>query len=205
DQADYQHIPEATSLDSMPGFSKEDRIKDGSVVVDTGELVDTFLNDQSLLEKIADTINKSFEAQKETDNILESKVLDPPTLEKALDSTQSDPQIKNILDEFLVFNVDNADIGKKPSINDQQDSIKSRLRSAKKKDDVPSKLKKNNLNITKQMVYGNEECLKVDNNIVLIHEGNIRTTAFENYDLLSNQLVIQSSDPYNFDSTKTES
>ncbi|KAL5236401.1 hypothetical protein ACI65C_003811 [Semiaphis heraclei] len=204
DQAEYQHIPEATSLDSMPGFSKEDRIKDGSVVVDTGELVDTFLNDQSLLEKIADTINKSFEAQKETDNILESKVLDPPTLEKALDSTQSDPQIKNILDEFLVFNVDNTDIGKKASTNDQQDSIKSRLRSARKKDDMPSKLKKNNLNITKQIIYGNEECLKVDNNIVLIHEGNIRTTAFENYDLLSNQLVIQSSDPYNFDSTKTE-
>jgi len=71
-------------------------------------------------------------------------------------------------------------------------------------DDVPSKLKKNNLNITKQIVNGNEECLKVDNNIVLIHEGNIRTTAFENYDLLSNQLVIQSSDPYNFDSTKIE-
>jgi len=85
----------------MPGLSKEDRIKDSSVIIDTGELVDTFLNDQSLLEKIADTINKSFEAQKETDNVLESKVLDPPTLEKALDSTQSDPQIKNILDEFL--------------------------------------------------------------------------------------------------------
>jgi hypothetical protein len=85
----------------MPGLSKEDRIKDSSVIIDTGELVDTFLNDQSLLEKIADTINKSFEAQKETDNVLETKVLDSPTLEKALDSTQSDPQIKNILDEFL--------------------------------------------------------------------------------------------------------
>lgn len=101
DHTEYQQIPEATSLDSMPGLSKEDRIKDSSVIIDTGELVDTFLNDQSLLEKIADTINKSFEAQKETDNVLESKVLDPPTLEKALDSTQSDPQIKNILDEFL--------------------------------------------------------------------------------------------------------
>jgi len=101
-QAKHQKIPEATSLDSMPGLLfKEDGKKDGSVIIDTGELVDTFLNDQSLLEKIADTINKSFEAQKETDNILESKVLDPPTLEKALDSTQSDPQIKNILDEFL--------------------------------------------------------------------------------------------------------
>jgi len=85
----------------MPGLSKEDRIKDSSVIIDTGELVDTFLNDQSLLEKIADTINKSFEAHKETDNVLETKVLDSPTLEKALDSTQSDPQIKNILDEFL--------------------------------------------------------------------------------------------------------
>lgn len=71
-------------------------------------------------------------------------------------------------------------------------------------DDVPSKIKKNNLNITKHVVYGNEECLKVDNNIVLIHEGNIRTTAFDNYDLLSNQLVIQSNDSYNFDTAKIE-
>lgn len=205
DHTEYQQIPEATSLNSMPGLSKEDRIKDSSVIIDTGELVDTFLNDQSLLEKIADTINKSFEAQKETDNVLESKVLDPPTLEKALDSTQSDPQIKNILDEFLVFNVDNTDIGKKTCNDDQLDSIKSRLRSARKKDDVPSKLKKNNFNIPKHIAYGNEECTKVDNNIVLIHEGNMRTTVFENYDLLSNQLVLQSSDSYNFDSSKIES
>lgn len=86
----------------MPGLSKEDKSKDNCVVIDTGELVDTFLNDQSLLEKIADTINKSIETQKETDDCIQNdKVLDPPTLEKALDSTQSDPQIKNILDEFL--------------------------------------------------------------------------------------------------------
>lgn len=85
----------------MPGLSKEDRIKDSSVVIDTGELVDTFLSDQNLLEKIADTINKSIEIQKETSSIHEGNVLDPPTLEKALDSTQSDPQIKNVLDEFL--------------------------------------------------------------------------------------------------------
>lgn len=85
----------------MPGLSKDDRIKDSSVIIDTGELVDTFLSDQSLLEKIADTINKSIETQKETSNIQEGNVLDPPTLEKALDSTQSDPQIKNVLDEFL--------------------------------------------------------------------------------------------------------
>ncbi|XP_025205135.1 uncharacterized protein LOC112601640 [Melanaphis sacchari] len=204
DQTEYQQIPEATSLDSMPGLSKEDRIKDNSVIIDTSELADTLLNDQILLEKIADTINKSFEAQKETDNVLESKVLDPSTLEKALDSTQSDPHIKNILNEFLVFNVDNADIDKKACNDDQQDSIKSRLRSARKKDDVPSKLKKNNSNIPKHIVYGNEECMKVDNNIVLIHEGNIRSTVFDNYDLLSNQLVLQSSDSYNFDSSKIE-
>jgi len=90
----------------MPGLSKEDELKDGSVVIDTGELVDTFLNDQSLLEKLADTINKSLEAQRETDDLQKGKILDPPTLEKALDSTQSDPQIKNILDEFLgKFNI----------------------------------------------------------------------------------------------------
>lgn len=84
----------------MPGLSKEEVPKNCSVI-DTGELVDTFLNDQSLLEKLADTINKSIEAQKETDDLQEGKFLDPPTLEKALDSTQSDPQIKNVLDEFL--------------------------------------------------------------------------------------------------------
>lgn len=70
-------------------------------------------------------------------------------------------------------------------------------------DDVPTKLKKNNLNIPKHIVYGNEECMRVDNNIVLVHEGNIRTTIFENYNLLSNQFV-QSSDSYNFDSTNIE-
>ncbi|XP_029345669.1 uncharacterized protein LOC100572770 isoform X1 [Acyrthosiphon pisum] len=198
-QAEHQQIPEATPLDSMPGFSKEDKIKDGSVIIDTGELVDTFLNDQSLLEKIADTINKCFEAQKE----LES-VLDPPTLEKALDSAQSDPQIKNILDEFLVFNVDNTEIGKKACTNDHLDSIKSRLRSAKKKEDASNKLKKNNFNMPKNIVFDNEECMKVDNNIVLIHEGNIRTSTFDNYDLLSNQIVLQSNDLYSFNSTKIE-
>ncbi|XP_060872442.1 uncharacterized protein MAL13P1.304-like [Metopolophium dirhodum] len=197
DQTEHQQMPEATSLDSMPGFSKEDKIKDGSVIIDTGELVDTFLNDQSLLEKIADTINKCFEAQKELE-----RVLDPPTLEKALDSAQSDPQIKNILDEFLVFNVDNTEIGKKACTN--LDSIKSRLRSAKKKDDISNKLKKNNFNMPKHIVFDNEECMKVDNNIVLIHEGNIRTTTFDSYDLLSNQIVLQSSDLYNFNSTKIE-
>lgn len=81
-------------------MSKEDKyIKDNSIVIDTGELVDTFLNDQSLLEKIANTINKSIEIQKDVGQ--EDNILDPPTLEKALDSTQSDPQIKNVLDEFL--------------------------------------------------------------------------------------------------------
>lgn len=85
----------------MPGLSKDDRSKDNSVVIDTGELVDTFLNDKSLLEKIADTINKSIEGQKETNSIQQGYILDPPTLEKALDSTQADPQIKNVLDEFL--------------------------------------------------------------------------------------------------------
>lgn len=85
----------------MPGLSKEDRIKDNSVIIDTGELVDTFLSDKSLLEKIADTINKSIDIQKETNSDHEGKVLDPPSLEKALYSTQSEPQIKNILDEFL--------------------------------------------------------------------------------------------------------
>lgn len=86
----------------MPGLSKEDRPKDNSVVIDTGELVDTFLNDQNLLEKIAESINKSIEAQRgETNDVQEGKILNPPALEKALDSTQSDPQIKNVLDEFL--------------------------------------------------------------------------------------------------------
>lgn len=85
----------------MPGLSKEDKFKDNSIVVDTGELIDTLLNDQNLLEKIADTINKSISDQTEINIEQDSKILDTPTLEKALDSTQSDPQIKNVLDEFL--------------------------------------------------------------------------------------------------------
>lgn len=101
DQPEHVQTPEASSLLSMPGLSKEDRPKDSSDVIDTGELVDTLLNDHSLLEKIAKNINKSIEAQRETDDRQESKILDPPILEKALDSTQSDPEIKNILDEFL--------------------------------------------------------------------------------------------------------
>lgn len=71
-------------------------------------------------------------------------------------------------------------------------------------DDVSNKLKKNNFNMPKHIVYDNEECMKVDNKIVLIHEGNIRTTTFDSYDLLSNQIVLQSSDLYNFNSTKIE-
>jgi len=71
-------------------------------------------------------------------------------------------------------------------------------------DDVSSKLKKNNFNIPKHIVYGNEDCIKVDNNIILVHEGNIRGTVFENCDLLSNQLILQPSDSYNFNSTKIE-
>lgn len=102
DQLKCQLIPEATSLDSMPGFSEEKKPKDGSVVVDTTELIDTFLSDHSLLDKIAENINKSIEAQREIDIAQqEGKILDPPTLEKAIDCTQSDPQIKNVLDEFL--------------------------------------------------------------------------------------------------------
>lgn len=85
----------------MPGLSKENCPKDSSVIIDTGELVDTFLNDKSLLEKFADTINKSIEGQKEVDQVQDGIILDPPTLEKALGSTQAEPQIKNVLDEFL--------------------------------------------------------------------------------------------------------
>jgi len=71
-------------------------------------------------------------------------------------------------------------------------------------DDVSNKLKKNNFNMLKNIVYDNEQCMKVDSNIVLVHEGNIRTTTFDNYDLLSNQIVLQSTDLYNFNSTKIE-
>lgn len=88
----------------MPGLSKGDdkggEPIDSSVVIDTGELVDTFLNDKSLLEKIADTINKSVEVERKNGDVDENKILNT-SLEKALDSTQSDPQVKSILDEFL--------------------------------------------------------------------------------------------------------
>ncbi|XP_025411556.1 uncharacterized protein LOC112684318 [Sipha flava] len=213
-QPEYQQIPEATSLESMPGLSKGDtkEIKDNSVVIDTGELVDTFLNDQSLLEKIADNINKSIETQREADdNIQNCNTLDPPTLEKALDSTQSDPQIKNILDEFLVFNVDNSDDGKKKcNQQNQQSTIKSRLRSAKKKDDAPNKSKKSNSYTPKHNTNDNNDCKKSDDsNIVLVHEGNIKTL-FESCDLLSNQILLQSNNSnvgqsFNFETKEMES
>lgn len=69
---------------------------------------------------------------------------------------------------------------------------------------MPHKFKKNSFNNQNHIVYGNEECIQVDNNIVLIHEENIKTSAFESYDLLSNQLVLLSTDSYEFDSTKIE-
>ncbi|VVC36347.1 Hypothetical protein CINCED_3A023707 [Cinara cedri] len=195
-QSKSQQIPQTTSLESMPGLSKDNDPKDNSVVIDTGELVDTFLNDKSLLEKIADTINKSMDAQKKVGDVDENSILNT-TLEKALDSTQSDPHVKNILDEFLVFNVENRDDGKKKIINNQQNSIKSRLRSAKKKgqsniDDIPSKSKKNNLNTVKHIHHSsNEDNVNIDKNILLIHDGNLKTSFFESYDLLSNQIILQ--------------
>lgn len=58
-------------------------------------------------------------------------------------------------------------------------------------DDIPGKSKKNNLNTPKLNNLINEECAKIDTNIVLIHEGNMRSSIFENYDLLSHQVVLQ--------------
>lgn len=57
-------------------------------------------------------------------------------------------------------------------------------------DDATSKLKKNNLNPTKHIYPGNEDNVNIDQNIVLIHEGNLKTSIFENYELLSNQIVL---------------
>lgn len=58
-------------------------------------------------------------------------------------------------------------------------------------DDVPGKSKKNNINTPKHTNFSNEGCTKIDTNIVLVHEGNIRSSIFDNHDLLSHQVVLQ--------------
>lgn len=58
-------------------------------------------------------------------------------------------------------------------------------------DDVPGKSKKNSINMPKHTNFSNEGCTKIDTNIVLVHEGNIRSSIFENHDLLSHQIVLQ--------------
>ncbi|XP_050429265.1 probable serine/threonine-protein kinase DDB_G0282963 isoform X2 [Adelges cooleyi] len=208
EQSECISIPEATPLNSMPGLAGEDKSKETSVIIDTGELVDTFLNDQSLLEKLADTINKSLETKNNNINenqFKEGQILDLPTLEKALDSTQSDPQIKNVLDEFLVFNVDNGENNKKNETDIQLSPIKSRLRSAKKKDDSQDK-KKNNMNNSKHVLCISEECKKIDNNIVLVNDGNNKSAIIDNYAILSNPITVQANSSssvqsFNFDSS----
>ncbi|XP_050537134.1 putative uncharacterized protein DDB_G0282133 isoform X2 [Daktulosphaira vitifoliae] len=188
--SDCIQIPEATPLDSMPGLAKEEKPKETSIIVDTGELVDTFLKDKSLLEKIANNINKSLEIH--DDNLEQSvKILDQPSLEKAIDSTQSDPQIKNILDEFLVFNVNNDEETSKNQPDNLQSSIKSRLRSAKKKDDTPNKIKKS-INNSKHISSSNEECKNIEDSIILIGESNDKSIYIDNYSVLSNQIILQS-------------
>lgn len=101
--------------------------------------------------------------------------------------------------------------------NKQDNCIKSRLRSAKKKgmfkkmkiqsfyefkiisimcvfidiDDGHLKLKKNNLNTPKNIVFANDDCKNIDKNITLINESTIKSTLFENYKLLSNHVILQ--------------
>lgn len=69
-------------------------------------------------------------------------------------------------------------------------------------DDNLNKSKKNNL-------YGNEDSAKVDSSIILIHNDNVKTTVYENYDLLSNQFIFQTNDcsvgqSYNFETVEPE-
>lgn len=50
------------------------------------------------------------------------------------------------------------------------------------------------MNVPKYVTDGVEEYKKNDNNIVLIHEGNVKPSIFQNYELLSNQIVLKSND-----------
>lgn len=58
-------------------------------------------------------------------------------------------------------------------------------------DDGLQKLKKNNLNTPKSIACANDEIKNIDTNIILVHEGNIKSTLYENYKLLSNQVILQ--------------
>lgn len=76
-------------------------------------------------------------------------------------------------------------------------------------DDTPNKSKKNNSYIPKHIISDNEDCKKSDcSNIVLVHEGNIKTL-FQSCDLLSNQILLQSNNSsvgqsFNYDTTGME-
>lgn len=76
-------------------------------------------------------------------------------------------------------------------------------------DDVSSKLKKNNMNNQKHNSRGNEENIKI-NNIVLVHEKNMRTTVYDTCDLSSNQFILQTANPnvaqsYNIETIEIDS
>lgn len=76
-------------------------------------------------------------------------------------------------------------------------------------DDAFSKLKKNNANNQKHNSRGNEENIKV-NNIVLVHEKNLKTTVFDTCNMLSNQFILQTTDPnvaqsYNIETIEIDS
>lgn len=61
-------------------------------------------------------------------------------------------------------------------------------------DDASSKLKKNNVNNQKHNSRGNEENIKV-NNIILLHENNLKTTVFDSCNLLPEQFLLQTNGP----------
>lgn len=50
------------------------------------------------------------------------------------------------------------------------------------------------MNNQKHNFRGNEENIKV-NNIVLVHEKNLKTTVYDTCDFLSNQFILQTTDP----------
>lgn len=108
---------------------------------------------------------------------------------------------------ILVFNVDNADDGKKTCTIERQDTIKSRLRSAKKKGkykinftnfDEINKMyliddNKSKKNILKNVSPDNEEGMNHDNNIILMmnEDVNMTPTYFEHCEVISNQFILQ--------------
>ncbi|XP_050439509.1 uncharacterized protein LOC126844991 isoform X2 [Adelges cooleyi] len=180
DKPEIHQIPEATPLEAMPGLLKEDNTLTSSVN-------NTYQGKRKLFRKKADTMNKSVEAEKKTDlsvTAQNTQNLNSSLLENTFDSTECNPQINNLLDEFLIFNSNTVNGNKDVELN----CIKSRLRNSKKKYGSMKINKKKSCIRTKNI----KSCKKIDSNIILINESHDKQSSFENCEGNVNQGTIKS-------------